>query len=417
MNDPHLFRDCPDSPGLAGLRAVNPVPTDGGTPTLNPAELDRSEQALARILADSGDSSPSSSGRQPRHLQILIAAAAIVALVFAVIPLIRGEGTPTATAQEVLTAAGESAGARPELVDTFMMGKTYQYREDSDATGSVSRATKVGVGGDGVLEQKIDASDGRGVAGLSPELQKLAASVEDSEKPAKGDIAEKTEAKFAEASVESPNGRILASEISAPLSDLVNDKFSGDTVRGALTILTMPGLPTQMQKEAYTILADASGVELLDTAKGDEQPAKLAAGDLQFSVYPSTGQLVEVNGLIGSGVRTTIRAAGMVDCINVAGLDGPKLVSLACADDNYVLTDLKWENWTADTATARGTAWVNDCDPNCADGRVQPHPVRVRVSKMKDCGYHMRVYSRLEVIYPDGSEPPFTNETFPMECA
>ena len=135
MNDPHLFRDCPDSPGLAGLRAVNPVPTDGEKPTLNPAELDRSEQALARILADSGDSSPSSSGRQLRHLQILIAAAAIVALVFAVIPLIRGEGTPTATAQEVLTAAGESAGARPELVDTFMMGKTYQYREDSDATG------------------------------------------------------------------------------------------------------------------------------------------------------------------------------------------------------------------------------------------------------------------------------------------
>jgi hypothetical protein len=53
----------------------------------------------------------------------------------------------------------------------------------------------------------------------------------------------------------------------------------------------------------------------------------------------------------------------------------PGTISLTCADNGIGLTQLHWTSWTAQLASAYGTAWENDCKPSCAEGHVHYYPV------------------------------------------
>ena len=113
---------------------------------------------------------------------------------------------------------------------------------------------------------------------------------------------------------------------------------------------------------------------------------------------------MRVVGLVGPDVETTVDATAILDCVSVTGLDGPERISLACADNNYLVNQLKWSNWGAETAEADGVAIENDCDPNCAEGTFKEEKVKVVVDEREACGYHAEVYSRVRVQYPDGRE-------------
>ena len=41
---------------------------------------------------------------------------------------------------------------------------------------------------------------------------------------------------------------------------------------------------------------------------------------------------------------------------------------------------LRWTRYTQRQGTARGVVWLDDCEPDCADGTFHPYKVRVRVS-------------------------------------
>ena len=112
-------------------------------------------------------------------------------------------------------------------------------------------------------------------------------------------------------------------------------------------------------------------------------------------------------------MTTRVEATAILGCVSVTGLEGPELISLACADNNYLVRDLKWSNWGADSARAEGTAFINDCDPNCADSGFTELPVTVTVRKPQECGYNAKLYSRLDVAYVD---EPARDETFDIGC-
>src|ERR1700735_1904696 len=40
-----------------------------------------------------------------------------------------------------------------------------------------------------------------------------------------------------------------------------------------------------------------------------------------------------------------------------------------------------WSHWTASSASARGTLWVDNCQPNCAAGPYLKHPASVSLSR------------------------------------
>ena len=55
----------------------------------------------------------------------------------------------------------------------------------------------------------------------------------------------------------------------------------------------------------------------------------------------------------------------------IGGLDGSSVRHLGHLD---------WTRYTRRQGTARGLVWLDDCEPDCADGAFHPYKVRVRVS-------------------------------------
>jgi hypothetical protein len=68
----------------------------------------------------------------------------------------------------------------------------------------------------------------------------------------------------------------------------------------------------------------------------------------------------------------------------------------ASVDGSLYITGMQWAVWSDSAAVGHGTAHVNDCRPDCADGHYTAHPVTVRLGKPQDlCG--SRFFTALRV--------------------
>lgn len=54
---------------------------------------------------------------------------------------------------------------------------------------------------------------------------------------------------------------------------------------------------------------------------------------------------------------------------------------LMSADGSLYAKDITWVGWGTATATGRGTAEENNCQPYCAAGTYSPHPVTITLTK------------------------------------
>lgn len=63
----------------------------------------------------------------------------------------------------------------------------------------------------------------------------------------------------------------------------------------------------------------------------------------------------------------------------------PARIVVSCADANFVVEKIGWRSWTSRRAAGTGTASVNDCTPDCAQGAFQTYPVRIALSTPKQC--------------------------------
>jgi hypothetical protein len=84
----------------------------------------------------------------------------------------------------------------------------------------------------------------------------------------------------------------------------------------------------------------------------------------------------------------------------------PKVLRVA-ADGSVDIRGLTWTAWGTTTASGTGTARVNDCTPNCANGHMSNEPVKVTLTKPhRVCG--RRVFGEVSMTY-SGRRPA----TFP----
>ena len=339
------------SNSLDKLRAANPVPDTA----LDDASLARSEDTLAKITK-----------RRPTWT-IAAASVAVLALIGGAFPLLNNS-EPVASAAEILTQAGEAAATQPDAVDKGVTAKEYMKRVDT--LGDATAITEYAVDAGGAVEV---SSQGE-VPGFDPQPSI------------------------------NPEDLVVATD-RAGLEKLADS--APNRALGALELLLQPGLSSEQQKIAYDMLAEAEGNEV-GTVEGEGEDQLVTvirdSDQVSFSVLPATGQLVRVVGLVGPDVETTIDATAILDCVSVTGLEGPDRISLASADNTYLVNELDWQRWGADSAEAEGVAIENDCDPNCAEGTFNEDRVKVVVDKRVACGYHAEVYSRVRVQYPDGRE-------------
>lgn len=375
------------------LADANPV----RNPELNELERRRSEKHLQAILGDaraglgSRAGSGSGAGRSNSGRWLLGAAAAVsaIALGTGLLPSLFNGQESTATAEEILATAGESSLHAADATDIAITAQ--EYLERTDRLGEEFVSTAYEVSADGQVRTST-AQSNNAPAELQDANRNL--SVDPVQLQATGADTESLRA----------------------LADSLDDS----TARGVLKLLLHPALSSEQQKALYELMAsldgnDLAGVEQSTTGGDDEVVTVIRDVDqLSFSVIPATGQLVRVHGLVGPGITTEVSATAIVDCVHVTGLEGPEMISTACADNNYYVEDLEWENWGADTATATGTAWINNCDPLCADGEFATFPVRLTLDNREECGYNARIYSRMLLEYP---ENPDRNEEFSIGCA
>lgn len=377
--------------------ATGDVPSGGATGDA-PVPLDAHRRARRLRGRTGGDGrAPGTRRRTPVARGLLAAAAAVVLVVGAVVavPGLRDSATPEAGAADLLTSTAQAVDRRADG-DVPPTARDYQGRTDADATGSVVTTTQVGRDG-GTARVTVTTTDR-----LSPALRALA-------------DTRQRQAAAGTPAVVTPTGEIDLADLRrtgadrARLTELIRAHWGDDVVRGAVGLLTTPGLAGDQQRELYLIVADAPGNTV--TARpgsGDDATATVTNGPsgLDMTFLPATGQLTQVRGLVADGVTTTVDAAGIVDCVNVVGTEGPRSVSLACGDNNDRLSDLTWTGWESPRATATGTEWANDCDPSCADSTVRPHRVRVTADTRRSCGYNLTVYTRLRVEGDDAARDP-----------
>lgn len=104
---------------------------------------------------------------------------------------------------------------------------------------------------------------------------------------------------------------------------------------------------------------------------------------------------------------TTANARPVVfDCLNHPVIE-PSSYVLTCADNGSFLYYLKWTSWTAGRATAAGVHELNDCTPNCAEGKFHKYPAVITFWRPESLAGHPgeKYFTRITVRYT-GPRPP-----------
>jgi hypothetical protein len=85
----------------------------------------------------------------------------------------------------------------------------------------------------------------------------------------------------------------------------------------------------------------------------------------------------------------------------------PGTFSLACGDYNDALVRVSWTSWTPRLASGYGTETLNDCVPDCADGKFRNYPVDVVFWGSATVKGHPAEhrYTYYTLVYP-GPRPP-----------
>jgi hypothetical protein len=85
----------------------------------------------------------------------------------------------------------------------------------------------------------------------------------------------------------------------------------------------------------------------------------------------------------------------------------PTTVIVTCADANFRVRGIQWSSWTRREARGRGTALVNDCDPNCAEGTFHRYPIHLRAYRPRMTGGCVpgSLFTRLGWRFPRGRLP------------
>ena len=99
---------------------------------------------------------------------------------------------------------------------------------------------------------------------------------------------------------------------------------------------------------------------------------------------------------VPAGAATHVRLAGCGD----KPAYKPKSVIIACGDGAFRAEKLKWPTWTRKTAVGNGTARVNTCSPNCAQGKFKSYPVKLTADKPVKCPKNGRQFTRLTYTFP-----------------
>jgi hypothetical protein len=89
----------------------------------------------------------------------------------------------------------------------------------------------------------------------------------------------------------------------------------------------------------------------------------------------------------------------------------PRDFILTCGDAGSVLSQLSWSSWTPAQATATGVHQLNDCTPNCAEGKFRDYPAVITFWRSEPVPGHPgeKYFTRITVRYTGPRPPAYTS--------
>jgi hypothetical protein len=80
----------------------------------------------------------------------------------------------------------------------------------------------------------------------------------------------------------------------------------------------------------------------------------------------------------------------------------PSTIVVACADAGFIIDSISWSSWGGRSATGGGTGVTKTCDPSCAAGGFEKHPISVTLFRKVRCKTSgLRQYTRLSYHFTD----------------
>jgi hypothetical protein len=91
----------------------------------------------------------------------------------------------------------------------------------------------------------------------------------------------------------------------------------------------------------------------------------------------------------------------------------PKSITTS-GDGSAYVDRLSWTGWGTAQATATGSLHIDDCNPNCAQGKYTAYPATVTVAGLTDYQGSVKAYSTIVVQSPSANTTyTYTKDTVP----
>ena len=86
----------------------------------------------------------------------------------------------------------------------------------------------------------------------------------------------------------------------------------------------------------------------------------------------------------------------------------PDYITLTCADGGMAIEEIKWQSWGTGEAIGAGIYTENNCQPECANGKLVKTPVAISITSLTQ--YKSKFYLKDLVITPtSGKDFPSGN--------
>jgi hypothetical protein len=124
---------------------------------------------------------------------------------------------------------------------------------------------------------------------------------------------------------------------------------------------------------------------------------------------------VPVTAATTAGASTKLRVFFPNDCQH--NKYKPKSFVVTCADANFTVKKVKYSAYGATSAKGTGTASLNTCEPDCASGTFKSYPVKLTLSRVKQCG-DVPQFTRARITFT-GARPAGQSKSLsqPFTCA
>jgi len=97
----------------------------------------------------------------------------------------------------------------------------------------------------------------------------------------------------------------------------------------------------------------------------------------------------------------------------------PSEVVLACADAGLGVERIHWLGWGSPVAAGLGSAFANDCSPNCAAGHFHSYRAVLLLSGSERCGNALAYRTATVAIVgqPPSAWMTAADATYPLRCS